>query len=206
MKDAAENLLALAIGGGAALPEPHRATLGPQLLALAQALLHLAIAAEKGCLDDTGRRDLEVRLDGFRSVVRIAHDAGAIPSGQVAVWTERLDAFARAAAEPTAPSPPRRAFEDLLALDDRGVQRLLREIDLRELLLALKGSDEAMHDRIFQNVSTRMGKMLRDEMTYMGPVRKSDVEEARRKIAAVACDLEDRGEIILVGAGEELVT
>ena len=98
-------------------------------------------------------------------------------------------------------------FEDIVILDDRSIQRVLREIDSKELALALKGANEEVKSRIFKNMSERMGKMIRDELDYMGPVRVRDVEEVQQKIVASIRTLEERGEIVISrGGGDELLS
>ena len=94
-------------------------------------------------------------------------------------------------------------FEDIILLDDRSVQRVLREIDTRELALALKGANEEVKDKIFRNMSERAGEMLKDDMQYMGPVRTKEVQEAQTKIVAVLRALESSGEIVIMRAGAE---
>ena len=94
-------------------------------------------------------------------------------------------------------------FEDIVLLDDRSIQRILREIDSRELALALKGANTEVKDKIFKNMSERAGEMLKDDMQYMGPVRTKEVQEAQSKIVAVLRALEASGEIIIMRAGAE---
>ena len=97
-------------------------------------------------------------------------------------------------------------FEDILALDDKSIQRVLREVDNNELAVALKGSAEEVQTIIFNNLSKRLATMIREDMDYMGPVRLKDVEEAQQKIVNVIRKLEDTGEIIISrGGGDEIV-
>lgn len=97
-------------------------------------------------------------------------------------------------------------FEDIVILDDRSIQRILREVDTKELALALKGSNEEVRVKVFKNMSERMGKIVKDELDYMGPVRVRDVEEVQQKIVSIIRTLEERGEIIVSrGGGDELV-
>lgn len=97
-------------------------------------------------------------------------------------------------------------FEDLVKLDDRSVQIILREIETRDLALALKGASEEVKQKIFKNISKRAAQLLQDELEYMGPVRLKDVEEAQQKIINVVRRLEEAGEIIIArGGGEELI-
>lgn len=97
-------------------------------------------------------------------------------------------------------------FEDLVKLDDRSVQIILREIETRDLALALKGASEEVKQKIFKNISKRAAQLLQDELEYMGPVRLKDVEDAQQKIINVVRRLEEAGEIIIAhGGGEELI-
>jgi flagellar motor switch protein FliG len=94
-------------------------------------------------------------------------------------------------------------FEDLSEIDDRGIQALLREISSESLILALKGADEAMKEKIFKNMSKRAAEMLRDDLEVRGPVKLSEVEGAQKEILGVARRLSESGEIALGGKGGE---
>lgn len=94
-------------------------------------------------------------------------------------------------------------FENLLDVDDRGIQEILREVDSAKLVLALKGADTAMLDKIIKNMSSRAGEMLKDDLESRGPVRLSEVEAAQKEILAVARRLADAGRIMLGGSGAE---
>lgn len=97
-------------------------------------------------------------------------------------------------------------FEDILSLDDRSVQRVLREVDNNELAVALKGSTEEVQNLIFSNLSSRLATMIKEDMDFMGPVRMKDVEEAQQKIVNIIRKLEDSAEIIISrGGGDEIV-
>lgn len=97
-------------------------------------------------------------------------------------------------------------FEDILSLDDKTIQRVLRDVDNNELSIALKGTNEEVQNAIFSNLSKRLAEMIKEDMEYMGPVRMKDVEEAQQKIVGVIRKLEDTGEIIISrGGGDELV-
>ena len=97
-------------------------------------------------------------------------------------------------------------FEDILSLDDRSVQRVLREVDNNELAVALKGSNEEVQNLIFSNLSSRLATMIKEDMDFMGPVRLKDVEEAQQKIVNIIRKLEDSAEIIISrGGGDEIV-
>lgn len=92
-------------------------------------------------------------------------------------------------------------FDNLLEADDRGIQTLLREVSSDTLLLALKGADEAVKEKIFRNMSQRAAEMLRDDLDAKGPVRLSEVEEAQKEILAIAKRMADAGDIALGGSG-----
>lgn len=96
-------------------------------------------------------------------------------------------------------------FEDLVELDDRSIQRVLREVDMRELALALKGASEELKEKIFRNMSQRAAQILREEMDYMGPVRLRDVTAAQRRIVDIVRKLEEAGEITIPRGEEVLV-
>lgn len=97
-------------------------------------------------------------------------------------------------------------FEDILTLDNRSIQRVIREVDNKELALALKGSSQEVAEIIYKNMSTRMADMIREDIEYMGPVRLRDVEEAQQKIVNIIRKLEETGEIIISrGGGDEII-
>ncbi len=97
-------------------------------------------------------------------------------------------------------------FDNLLDVDDRGIQTLLREVSSDTLIIALKGADPAVREKIFRNMSQRAAEMLRDDLEAKGPVRLSEVEEAQKEILATAKRLAEAGEIVLGGkAGDEFV-
>lgn len=97
-------------------------------------------------------------------------------------------------------------FEDILSLDDKSIQRVLREVDNNELAVALKGSNEEVQTVIFNNLSKRLSAMIKEDMDFMGPIRMKDVEEAQQKIVNIIRKLEDSGEIIISrGGGDEIV-
>lgn len=97
-------------------------------------------------------------------------------------------------------------FDDLVNVDDRGIQMILKEISSDDLALALKTASEALKEKIFKNMSQRAAQILKEEMQTKGPVRVSDVEKAQQNIVKIARRLESEGKIILAGkGGEELV-
>jgi flagellar motor switch protein FliG len=96
-------------------------------------------------------------------------------------------------------------FDNLVDVDDRGIQALLREISSEVLIVALKGADEVMQEKIFANMSKRAAELLRDDLESKGPVRLSDVEAAQREILDAARKMADAGDIVLGGSGEAMV-
>lgn len=96
-------------------------------------------------------------------------------------------------------------FDDIIILDDRSIQRLLRELDTKDLALALKGASEEVQIKIFRNMSERASSMLREDMEAMGPVRLKDVEETQQKIVNVIRRLEEAGEVVISHGGEDIV-
>lgn len=97
-------------------------------------------------------------------------------------------------------------FEDVLTLDNRSIQRFLREVDNSQLAIALKGSTEDVQKLIFGNMSKRLSEMIKEDIDFMGPVRLKDVEEAQQKIVNVIRKLEDAGEIVISrGGGDEII-
>lgn len=97
-------------------------------------------------------------------------------------------------------------FEDILLLDDRAIQRVLRDVDNNDLEVALKGSNDEVKNVILKNLSKRLASMIQEDIEFMGPVRMKDVEEAQQKIVGVIRKLEDSAEIVISrGGGDEIV-
>ena len=97
-------------------------------------------------------------------------------------------------------------FEDIIMLDDASIQKVLREVDGKELALALKGISEEVQSRIYRNMTERAATMLKEDMEFMGPVRLRNVEEAQQRIVGVIRRLEEAGEIVVSrGGGDEVI-
>ena len=97
-------------------------------------------------------------------------------------------------------------FEDILTLDNRSIQRVLREVDNNELAIALKAANEDVQNVIFENLSSRLATMIREDMEFMGPVRMKDVEDAQQRIVNIIRKLEDSGDIVISrGGGDEII-
>jgi flagellar motor switch protein FliG len=96
-------------------------------------------------------------------------------------------------------------FDDLVKLDDRGMQELMKEISKEDLPVALRGAGQDVKDKFFKNMSSRASEMLKEDMETRGPVKVSDVEKAQQNILKVCRKLEEEGRIVVGGAGEALV-
>lgn len=94
-------------------------------------------------------------------------------------------------------------FEDIITLDDRSIQKVLRHVDTNDLAKALKAVDPEVQDKVFRNMSKRAAQMLKEDMEYMGPIRLKDVEEAQQKIVNIIRKLEEQGEIVLSRNAED---
>ncbi|MBI4584290.1 MAG: flagellar motor switch protein FliG [Planctomycetes bacterium] len=97
-------------------------------------------------------------------------------------------------------------FEDILLVDERGIQNVLKELDNKQLAMALKGSSKELQEKIFKNMSQRAAEGLKEEMSFLGPVRLVDVQAAQQAIVDVVRRLEEAGEVIIQGRGEEGAT
>lgn len=94
-------------------------------------------------------------------------------------------------------------FEDIVKLDDVSIQRILREVNPKDLALALRGANEEVRQKIYKNQSQRASQMLREEIEFMGPVRLKEVEEAQQRIVKVIRALEEAGEVVVFRGGED---
>lgn len=96
-------------------------------------------------------------------------------------------------------------FDDLVKVDDRGMQELLKEISKDDLALALRGAGPDVREKVLRNMSSRAGEMLKEDMEARGPVRVSEVEKAQQNILKVCRKLEEEGRLVVAGQGEELL-
>jgi len=94
-------------------------------------------------------------------------------------------------------------FEDIVLLDDRSIQKVLREVDTGDLAKALKAVEPDVQDKIYRNMSKRAAALLREDMDYMGPIRLKDVEESQQKIVNIIRKLEESGDIVIARSGED---
>ena len=96
-------------------------------------------------------------------------------------------------------------FEDIITLDDVSIQRILREVEVKDLALALKGCSEDVGEAIYRNQSKRAAASLKEDMEFLGPVRLMDVEKAQQDIVSIIRRLDDAGEIIISRGGEDAI-
>jgi flagellar motor switch protein FliG len=97
-------------------------------------------------------------------------------------------------------------FEDIILVDDRGVQKLLRKVETMELAIALKAASEEVREKIFKNMSERAGEMLKEEIDDMGPVRMKEVTDAQQNITNIIQEMETKGELIIAGRrGDDII-
>lgn len=94
-------------------------------------------------------------------------------------------------------------FEDIINLDDTSIRRILREVDTKDLALAIKGSSQDVANRIYKNMSQRAGEMLKEDIEFLGPIRLRDVEEAQQRIVQTIRRLDEAGEIVISRGGED---
>jgi len=94
-------------------------------------------------------------------------------------------------------------FEDIVTLDSLSIQRFLREVDSKDLVLSIKGSNKDVSDVLFNNMSTKMADTIRSELEYTHNVRLRDVEEAQQRIVSVIRRLEEEGEVIIAKSGKD---
>ena len=94
-------------------------------------------------------------------------------------------------------------FEDIITMDDRSVQRFVRDCDARDLVLALKAANADVANKLFANMSTRMAESIKDDLEITSNVRMRDVEEAQQRIVSIIRDLEEKGEVIILKGGKD---
>jgi len=135
-------------------------------------------------------------VGGVQAVAEILNMAGRAPEKAILEGLEEND--------PQLVEEIRRlmfVFEDIIRVNDKGIQAMLKEVENNELALALKSASDELKNKIFSNMSERAAQLIREEMEFMGPVRVSDVESAQQKIVDVVRRLEDAGEVIIAGRG-----
>jgi flagellar motor switch protein FliG len=147
-------------------------------------------------MEGLGRRSSSKTTDGTRIIADILNSIGRDTEKELLEVMEDR--------EPEVAGQVKKlmfVFDDILLLDDRSLQRVLREVDTKELAVALKAADEEIKEKIFKNMSERAANMITEEIEYMGPKRLSEVEEAQQKIMEAVRSLEESGEIVMPGRG-----
>jgi flagellar motor switch protein FliG len=96
-------------------------------------------------------------------------------------------------------------FEDIVLLDDRAIQQVLKEVDQKELAVVMKGASDEVKEKIFGNMSSRAAEIIKEDMEYMGPVRVRQVEEAQQRVVAIIRRLEEAGEVTISRGEEDLI-
>ena len=157
-------------------------------------------------------RVLERKLSSTLITQGFSHAGGIQGLVEVLNWVDRttektiLEALTETSPELAEEVKKRMfVFEDLALLDDVSIQKVLREVDSKELGLALKGVNDDVQDRVFRNMSDRAASILREDMEFMGPVRLRSVEEAQQRIVAVIRRLEESGDIVVARGGDEII-
>src|SRR5476649_1874519 len=177
----------------------------PQIQAIVVAYLDPDQAGEVlGNFDHKVRLDIILRVSSLNTVQPAAHIMNYLDSsieGQLMDSIREVDEDLSGQIEDLM-----FVFNNLSDVDDRGIQALLREVSSDVLVLALKGSDDAIKEKIFKNMSKRAAELLRDDLEAKGPVRVSDVETAQKEILTIARRMAEAGEIVLGGkGGEEMI-
>ena len=132
-------------------------------------------------------------IGGPKAVAEILNHTGRTTEKSV---LERLDAHDPELAEHV--RNKMFVFDDIAQLTDREIQMILREVDTHDLAIALKGATEELKERVFANVSDRVGQMMKEEMDFAGPIRLSDVEEVQLKVVQTVRQLEEAGQVTIV--------
>lgn len=143
----------------------------------------------------------DIQVGGVDALVQIIN--GVHPSAEKAILSSLAEKDPELAEEV---KKRMFVFEDIVLLDDRSLQRAIREFDSKDLQLALKRATDEVKNAIFRNISERMAETIREEMEYMGPVRVADVDDAQQRIVAAIRQLEESGEVVIArGGGADVI-
>ncbi len=157
-----------------------------------------AIEREVRVATGTGRSH---KVSGLQTVAEIMNNLDKAVAGEIFEFLEEKDSRLSEGIRELM-----FVFEDLVEIDDRGLQAILKNVDNDSLIMALKTAGEQIKEKIFRNMSSRAAQMIEEEMEVMGPVRISEVEQAQKEIASVARKLEESGEIVMArGEGDIVV-
>lgn len=139
-----------------------------------------------------------LKTDGIDCLAEILNQTDEISSEQIMTEIEERDPKMAARIK-----QKMFVFEDLVKVDDRGLQKVLRQVETRELSVALKGASDEVKEKIFRNMSQRAAEMLQEEIDSVGAVRMKEVEDAQHSITTVIQDLEKKGDVVIAGRGGE---
>ena len=158
-------------------------------------------ATLEGHFDSSSGRDLSISV-GAKSIAEILNLVESTAEKNILQSLEAEDADLAAEVKNMM-----FVFDDIVLLDDRSIQRLLKEVETKDLSLALKATTEEVKKKIYKNVSERVAVLIKEEMEFMGPTRLSDVESAQSRIVETVRRLEEEGQIIIAGRGgkEEII-
>lgn len=157
------------------------------------------ISEMENVLEDVAETEISQNmsvLGGTKSVATILNRCTTVEARQILEELERRD-------QNLAQEIKRLMFlfEDIIFIDDKGIQRLLREVDKRDLAMAMKVADDKLKEKILKNMSERARELLQEELQFMGPVRLKEVEAAQTRIVEIVKQLEEAGELVIAGRG-----
>jgi flagellar motor switch protein FliG len=208
----------------------------PQTVAVVMLHLKTAVASDLlGMMPDEKKADVSMRIAGmdkviasmveevneiFRDILKNKQTAATSFSGGVDRLAEILNQADEISSElilneieevnPEMAADIKQkmfVFEDLVLVDDRGFQKLLRRVETKELAFALKAASEEVKQKVYRNMSERASEMLREEMETLGPVRMKEVSDAQQNITAIIQEMEAKGDLIIAGRrGEKIIT
>lgn len=139
-----------------------------------------------------------------RGGVRLAAEMlGKLPTGEDQKMIDRIKAIDGDLAQKILDEMF--VFDDIMGVDDAGMRNLLRDLEQKTLIVALKGAKQEIRDKIFKNMSSRQTEMIQDEMSSMPPMRLADVEAAQKEVVKMVLEKAEKGEIVLAGKGEEML-
>ncbi|MBX2839883.1 MAG: flagellar motor switch protein FliG [Gammaproteobacteria bacterium] len=154
-------------------------------------------------LEQRVSESIEIQLDGAGGIKTVAEILNEVPTEMEEIILEKL---AEIDSELSASIKEKMfVFENLLAIDDRGMQTLLRDVSSETLVCALKGANQEIQTKIFSNMSSRAATLLKDDLDAKGPMRLAEVEEAQKEILVCAMSLAEEGKINLGGKGDDFV-
>ncbi|MDX1561426.1 MAG: flagellar motor switch protein FliG [Gammaproteobacteria bacterium] len=172
-------------------------------LARLEEISETALQELDNIVDQQTRQTIELRTARMGGIRFAADMVGRLPSGAETALLEAIKEADESLGDQI--QDALLVFENLLKVDDRGMQTILREVQSDTLMKALKGADQEIRDKIFKNMSKRAAELLRDDLAVSGPIKLSDVEEAQKEILIVAMRLAEEGQIMLGSGSDDFV-